>query len=126
MDDGRARRHGAAHTPAVAVTMNFSAGVERFMRARNLLTLSLMAAVLPFACRGDGPVAPEGCTEELDGACWTLLGLDAEWVTEIAVTPWGVFVGTLDHGIFRLDADRRWSALGPELWYDHLIPKTLL
>ncbi len=93
--------------------------------AREVSTLGLLAAVLSFSCDG-GPLAPEGCTIELDGVCWTLLGLDSEWVAEIAVTPWGTFVGTNDHGIFRLDSDRRWTALGPKAWYNHLIPKALL
>jgi hypothetical protein len=96
------------------------------MHARILGTLGLLVTI-PIGCDGDGPMTPQDCTGvELDGICWTFLGLDNDWVVDIEVTPWGTFVSTLDRGIFRLDAGGRWNALGPELWHDHLIADALL
>jgi hypothetical protein len=96
------------------------------MRARTIAQLGLFWVAVCLGCKSGDPLAPEGCTVELTGACWTLLGLETEWVAEIAVTPWGLFVGTRDHGIFHLDAERRWRALGPARWHEHLIPQALL
>lgn len=62
----------------------------------------------------------------LESGCWEFLGLQDQWIREIAVTPWGVFVGTQDTGIFRLDAGGVWAGLGPEAWHDHLVPRALL
>lgn len=80
-----------------------------------------IAAVLAGCSDGSG-LGPE----ELDSARWTWLGLEDEWVHEIAVTPWGIFVGTGDHGIFRLEPDGRWTPVGPETWHNRLIPEALL
>jgi hypothetical protein len=98
------------------------------MHVRTLSTLLAILVAIPVSgCDSDGPLTPEDCTGiELDGACWTLLGFDSDWVVAIAVTPWGTFVSTLDRGIFRLDADGSWNALGPEFWHDHLIAKALI
>jgi len=94
------------------------------MHARILSALALLVTI---AVGCDGPLTPQECSAvELDGTCWTLLAFDSDWVVDVKVTPWGTFVSTLDRGIFRLDADGRWTALGPELWHDHLIANTLL
>jgi len=98
------------------------------MHVRTLSTLlAILVAIAVSGCDSDGPLTPQDCTGiELDGTCWTLLGLDSDWVVDIAVTPWGTYVSTLDHGILLLDADGRWNALGPDLWHDHLIANALL
>lgn len=44
---------------------------------------------------------------------WRSLGLDRKWVTAVAQTPWGLFAGTRDDGVFRLDsASAQWQPLG--------------
>lgn len=66
---------------------------------------------LGLAC--SDPLAPETCTVELESGCWTFLGLEGYLVTALADTPWGVFAGTSDAGVFRLDAGAgSWEALG--------------
>jgi len=62
--------------------------------------------------------ASAGCgLLDLDGGNWSSLGLDGKWVTAVAETPWGLFAGTRDDGVFRLGpGDRDWHALG----LDHL------
>ncbi len=79
-----------------------------------------------FAACSDSLSSSQVCPLELDSGCWTLLGLESEWIAEVAVTPWGLFAGTNDHGIFRLESDGGWTALGPQAWHNHLIPKALL
>jgi hypothetical protein len=50
--------------------------------------------------------------EPADGR-WTSLGLDGKWVTAVAQTPWGLFAGTRDDGVFRLDSTgAEWRPLG--------------
>lgn len=87
------------------------------MRAR-LLTLILAATVLPFGCRG--PVAPDGCTEELDGACWT-------WVSGTSSINFGGVYGTQGTASpsnvpgarqFCFVDGRRWQPLA--LWWSQL------
>jgi hypothetical protein len=94
------------------------------MHARIRCTLALLAGVPVLGCDGTEPLVPPDSTGvELE---WTLLGLESDWVVDIELTPWGTFISTLDRGIFLLDGDGYWSALGPELWHDHLIADALL
>jgi len=72
------------------------------------------------------PVAPV-CTERVSGRCWTYLGLDGEWVTAIADTPWGLFAATrgdyAGHGVFRYDpASGEWRSLG----LDHAVVSSIV
>jgi hypothetical protein len=44
---------------------------------------------------------------------WTALGLEGKWVTAVAQTPWGLFAGTRDDGVFRLETEgAQWQPLG--------------
>lgn len=81
-------------------------------------------ALLLAACANDGPVTPPlDCTEEIEGACWTSLGLDGAWITELADTPVGLYAGTHDRGVFRYEADTGdWIPLG----LDHAIVSSIL
>lgn len=55
---------------------------------------------------------------EIDGYRWTFLGLEGKWVTSVEDTPWGLFAGTQENGIFRYDESRNtWLSLG----LDHAI-----
>lgn len=68
-------------------------------------------AALSAACAS--PTSPPGCTLRLASGCWTFLGLDSEWVTALADTPWGLYAGTHDHGVFRMDwSSHDWSSAG--------------
>jgi hypothetical protein len=69
---------------------------------------AVAATVMPIA----GVLAACGLFEPEDGR-WRPLGLDGAWVTAVAETPWGVFAGTRDDGVFRLDsASSQWESLG--------------
>lgn len=77
--------------------------------------IALVFAVLLSACDDDpvGTLDPEDCTVELDDACWTFLGLKERHVTALADTPWGLFAGTLEDGVFRYDPGAEsWRPLG--------------
>jgi photosystem II stability/assembly factor-like uncharacterized protein len=103
--------------------------VSRVASRIGAVSLVVLAAAPTFACSSVeplGPLAPDNCTVELESGCWTLLGLEGEWVVEVAVSPWGAFVGTRSGRIFRLDPDRRWHALGPDTWRDQLVATALL
>jgi photosystem II stability/assembly factor-like uncharacterized protein len=55
---------------------------------------------------------------EIDGYRWTFLGLEGKWVTSVEDTPWGLFAGTQENGVFRYDESRNtWLSLG----LDHAI-----
>ena len=84
-------------------------------------TSGLLMLVLLLGCR-DGPTGPDGPDPEE----WTFLGPEHEWVTDVEVTPWGLFMGTRDRGVGRLGPDGVWEWLGPEYWQRHLVPRTLL
>lgn len=56
------------------------------------------------------PLEPP-CSEEGVAKCWEFIGLD-NTVTVLASTEWGVFAGTLDGGVFRLDQGASWQAVG--------------
>lgn len=80
--------------------------------------ISIVFGAFFVACDGESPfaVAPDDCTVELEGRCWTLLGLEGASVVEIAATPWGVFAATENGSLFRLDPDRNWHEVGPVGW----------
>ena len=82
--------------------------------------VALCAAALLGAC-GDSATGPRACTVRLASGCWTFLGLDGEWITALAQTPWGVYAETHDDGVFRL-VGTSWQSLG----LDHAIVSSLL
>jgi hypothetical protein len=64
-----------------------------------------------------------GCTSPLemkdpkendfDGYRWTFLGLEGKSVRAVEDTPWGLFAGTVEHGVFRYDKGQKsWISLG--------------
>jgi len=59
------------------------------------------------------PVAPDfgRCDTPTTGA-WTHLGLEGQWVTALAETPWGLFAGTGNNGVFRCGEAGKWERLG--------------
>lgn len=63
-----------------------------------------------------GPVNLAACNQPGSGS-WTHLGLGGQWVTELAETPWGLYAGTHDDGVFRRDTDGTWRSVG----LDHAI-----
>lgn len=68
------------------------------------------------------PVELESCNPPATGA-WTHLGLEGEWVTALADTPWGVFAGTGDNGVYRCSPETgKWEVLG----LDHAAVGTML
>jgi photosystem II stability/assembly factor-like uncharacterized protein len=94
------------------------------MRIRTINVYCVLIMVFPLlpGCT-DNPVRPEACTEEIDGMCWTFLGLDGKWVTALADTPWGLYAGTHDNGVFRYDPNTGdWEFLG----IDHAIVSSIL
>jgi hypothetical protein len=73
----------------------------------------LWAVLAPASCSRNEPFAPARCTETVGNRCWLRLGLEGEWVTALAVTDWGLYAGTRDHGLFRFDsAAGGWQPLG--------------
>jgi hypothetical protein len=75
------------------------------------------------------PTAPNGCADGgqvLDGHCWVYLDPETEWITEIAATPWGTFVGTSSGELLRLQGDDGWISPGPTAWHGRLTPEALL
>lgn len=74
--------------------------------------------LLTISCSSD-PVSPLELEEiEIDGYTWTYLGLEDKWVTAVKDTPWGLFAGTREDGVFRFDEQtNRWTSLG----LDHAI-----
>jgi photosystem II stability/assembly factor-like uncharacterized protein len=80
------------------------------MRVLRVCALACLIWVLS-TCRNSG-TEPQGCTVRLASGCWTFLGLDGKWITALAETPWGLYAGTLDDGVFRLDATGRWQGVG--------------
>jgi hypothetical protein len=78
-------------------------------------------ALIGLSC--SNAVKPEPCTAVVDGRCWTYLGLDGQWVMAVAETPWGLFAGTHDDGVFWLNAaNGRWRSLG----LDHAIVSSIV
>ncbi len=72
------------------------------------------------AC-GDSSAGPQGCSLETTSGSWTFLGLENQWITALAATPWGMYAGTHDNGVFHL-ADSTWQPLG----LDHAIVSSIL
>lgn len=85
----------------------------------------ILSAGLSGCSDTSGVLGPEECTVELASGCWTFLGPEGEWITEVRPTPWGLFIGTRD-GIFRLESDGNWISVGPGEWHGRLISRALL
>lgn len=82
-------------------------------RLSALLVGFLLVPALACSESSTDPVRPSDCTARLAGWCWTLLGLDGQWVTAVASTDWGLYAGTVDAGVVRRDpATGRWRSLG--------------
>jgi len=89
----------------------------RWLRHSACAVLVLLASL---SC--SDPVAPE-CTERVERRCWSNLGLDGQWVMAVAETPWGLFAGTHDDGVFWLDpATGQWRPLG----LDHAVVSSIV
>jgi hypothetical protein len=85
---------------------------------------ALLLALVVGACRKE-PTRPAqlDCTVRLPSGCWTQLGRDGQWVTAIASTEWGLYVGTHDDGVFWLDpSSNHWLPLG----LDHAIVSSIV
>jgi photosystem II stability/assembly factor-like uncharacterized protein len=81
----------------------------------------LMMALL--SCSDPAGPADFGACNPPQRNAWTHLGLEGQWVTALAETPWGLFVGTGTGGVFRCDpASGRWQALG----LDHAVARSML
>jgi len=72
------------------------------------------------AC-GSSSAGPQGCSLEGATGSWAFLGLEDEWVTALAMTPWGLYAGTHENGVFHL-SDSTWQPLG----LDHAIVSSIL
>jgi hypothetical protein len=95
------------HPSAGARQRNRDRRAPGILLSRRLLTCSLFGLLL--GC--SDTVNPQGCTVRLSSGCWTFLGLDGKWITALAETPWGLYAGTADAGVFRLVGDR-WQSVG--------------
>lgn len=75
-----------------------------------------LAAIVLGCSDSVAPVDLGSCNPPATGA-WTHLGLEGQWVTALAETPWGLYAGTHDDGVFRMDANGMWKPVG----LDHAI-----
>lgn len=72
--------------------------------------LGCLAMPVVLACNAQEPLE---CDVRLPDACWLRLGFDGHWVGSVAETPWGLFAGTDDAGLFRFDEPAgNWVSLG--------------
>lgn len=71
----------------------------------------MASAVAFFAACGDSSAGPQGCSPGTETSNWAFLGLDNQLITAVAETPWGLFAGTVDNGVFHL-SDSTWQPLG--------------
>lgn len=96
----------------------------RLLQGDVMQSLSILGvAALLVGCGGTSPAEPVDCTVRIEDRCWTHLGLDGRWVTALAATEWGLYAGTHDDGVFRLDpATGTWQSLG----LDHAIVSSIL
>jgi hypothetical protein len=88
-------------------------------------TIPIAAALAAlFACDpAVAPPKPQECTRRLESGCWTHLGLEGKWITALAATERGLYAGTHDDGLLRLDPDTEaWEPLG----LDHAIVSSIL
>jgi hypothetical protein len=88
---------------------------------RSTLAASLLLAT-GASCR-EGP-AEASLPQGPDG--WEFLGAAGEYVADIELSPWGLFIGTRGRGIGWRRADGTWEWLGPNYWHGHLYPQALL
>lgn len=92
-------------------------------RHGNQKSLLCLVAALLLGCSGNGPAEPYECTVRVEGRCWSQLGLDGQWIDALSHTEWGLYAGTRENGVYRLDPQRdQWQALG----LDHAIPSSIL
>ncbi|CAN5256550.1 hypothetical protein BH23BAC3_BH23BAC3_32870 [soil metagenome] len=91
---------------------------QRLINAPIALILFIFLG-LGLATNCSNPVSPFDLEQfEIDGYTWTYLGLEDKWVTAVEDTPWGLFAGTREEGVFRFDEETsRWTSLG----LDHAI-----
>jgi hypothetical protein len=85
----------------------------------------VLLTAVAFGCGSKDPVEPVSlgsCNPPATGS-WTYLGLEGEWVTALAETPWGLFAGTGRNGVFQCSPETgEWEALG----LDHAIVGAML
>lgn len=80
------------------------------MSAPIAIILLLFGMALATNC--SNPVSPLE-QFDIDGYTWTYLGLEDKWITAVEDTPWGLFAGTREDGVFRFDEEtNRWNSLG--------------
>lgn len=89
---------------------------------RTTLVAGALVLAAGSACR-EGPAEPG--IPQGDGT-WEFLGPEGEYVADIELTPWGLFIGARDGGIGRQREDGSWEWLGPDYWRKHLYPQALL
>lgn len=84
-------------------------------RALQQLTSRLLILLFPpFILSCGEPVEPvsDSCNPTSSGT-WVHLGLEGQWITSLAETPWGIFAGTGHRGVYRCNpANGRWEPLG--------------
>jgi hypothetical protein len=87
-------------------------------RLRIILLLCYTILLLTAGCQrnGNGP-EPIEYDESYDDHWahmgWVFLGLKGKYVTAVEDTPWGLFAGTLRHGVYRFDEQKkRWTPVG--------------
>ena len=80
------------------------------VRMNNACSWIIATAALLSAC-GDSSAGPQGCSVETKSGGWTFLGLENQRITALAETPWGLYAGTADSGVFHL-SDATWQPLG--------------
>ncbi len=92
--------------------LNVSGSQHRIKVRMNHARSWMIACVAAFlgAC-GDSSAGPQGCRLESETSSWTFLGLEDQWITSLAMTPWGLYAGTADSGVFHL-SDSTWQPLG--------------
>jgi hypothetical protein len=104
---------------------------EMMEGARFPVLLEVMKAMRVICCAAMGfmlsctdPNRPVlGDCEPARHGSWEFLGLEDHWIRSVGATPWGVFAGTTDGGIFRLnESTGEWVSLG----LDHAIVRTML
>lgn len=95
---------------------------QRLISVPNTLILLLFGIGLATSC--SNPVSPLELEQfEIDGYTWTYLGLEDKWVTAVEDTPWGLFAGTREDGVFHFDEEtNRWVSLG----LDHAINSEII
>jgi photosystem II stability/assembly factor-like uncharacterized protein len=88
------------------------------LRPAGVFAVAWTLLALLAGCSHDNPIQPLPCTAQVSGRCWTNLGPAGEGITAVALSPFGLLVGTRDKGVLKYDASRaRWVTLGPSPKY---------